>query len=43
VKIQWTPNLIDHLKFNEDGKKPVLNVFHHATFLNYHKKRQGSR
>jgi hypothetical protein len=43
VKIQWTPNLIDHLKFNEDGKKPVLNVFHHATFLNYHKRRQGSR
>jgi hypothetical protein len=43
VKIQWTPNLIDHLKFNEDGKKPVLNVFHHATFLNYHKKRQDSR
>ncbi|KAE9365862.1 hypothetical protein N431DRAFT_418724 [Stipitochalara longipes BDJ] len=38
VKIQWTPNLIDHLKFNEDGKKPVLNVFHHATFLRYHEK-----
>ncbi|KAN0090497.1 hypothetical protein V8E51_019076 [Hyaloscypha variabilis] len=36
VKIQWTPNLVDHLKFNEDGKKPVLNVFHHATFLKYH-------
>jgi hypothetical protein len=43
VKIQWTPNLIDHLKFNEDGKKPVLNVFHHATFLDYHNNRQGSR
>jgi hypothetical protein len=39
VKIQWTPNLTDHLKFNEDAKKPVLNVFHHATFLKYHEKR----
>lgn len=39
IKIQWTPNLVDHLKFNEDGKKPVLNIFHHATFLKYHEKR----
>jgi hypothetical protein len=36
---QWTPNLVDRLKFNEDGKKLVLNVFHHATFLRYHEKR----
>lgn len=37
VTICWTPNLIDHLKFIEDGKKPVLNIFHHAAFLNYHR------
>ncbi|KAH7310192.1 hypothetical protein BKA65DRAFT_414092 [Rhexocercosporidium sp. MPI-PUGE-AT-0058] len=36
VSIRWTPNLVDHLKFIEDGKKPVLHVFHHAAFLNYH-------
>jgi hypothetical protein len=39
VKIQWTPNLVDHLKFTEDGKKPVLNIFHYAMFLRYHEKR----
>lgn len=36
VIIRWTPNLIDHLKFIEDGKRPVLNIFHHSAFLNYH-------
>jgi hypothetical protein len=39
VTIRWTPNLIDHLKLIEDGKKPVLNIFHHATFLSYHRYR----
>jgi hypothetical protein len=39
VTIRWTPNLVDHLKFVEDGKKPVLNIFHHAAFLNYHRER----
>lgn len=37
VNIQWTPNLVDHLRFVEDGKKPVLNVFFHATFLKHNK------
>jgi len=36
IIIQWTPNLVDHLRLKEDGKKPVLNIFHHASFLNYH-------
>lgn len=35
VSIQWTPNLVDHLRFIEDGKKPVLNVFHCAGFLEW--------
>jgi hypothetical protein len=39
VNIQWTPNLVDHLRFNEDSKKPVLNIFHHASFLEYHRDR----
>jgi cysteinyl-tRNA synthetase len=39
VAIQWTPNLVDHLRFIEDGKKPVLNIFHHAMFLRVHQKR----
>jgi len=39
VRIQWTPNLVDHLKFSEDGKKPVLNMFHHARFLEFHRER----
>jgi len=39
VTIQWTPNLVDHLRFIEDGKKPVLNIFHCATFLKYHEER----
>ena len=37
VKIRWTPNLVDHLRFLGDGKRPVLNIFYHAAFLNYHK------
>lgn len=37
VIIQWTPNLVDHLRLKEDGRKPVLNVFHYASFLNYHR------
>jgi hypothetical protein len=36
IIIQWTPNLVDHLRLKEDGKKPVLNIFHHASFLSYH-------
>lgn len=36
VTIRWTPNLVDHLRFVEDGKKPILHIFHHAAFLNYH-------
>ena len=36
VVIQWTPNLVDHLRLKEDGKRPVLNIFHHAAFLKYH-------
>jgi len=39
VRIQWTPNLVDHLRFIEDGKKPVVNIFHHARFLEYHRDR----
>jgi hypothetical protein len=39
VTIQWTPNLVDHLRFSEDGKKPVLNIFHHARFLEFHRER----
>lgn len=39
VRIRWTPNLVDHLKFIEDGKKPILNIFHHAAFLNCHRER----
>ena len=35
--IQWTPNLVDHLRLKEDGKRPILNIFHHATFLQYHR------
>jgi hypothetical protein len=37
VRIKWTPNLVDHLRFIEDGKRPVFNIFHYATFLNHHK------
>lgn len=37
VKIQWTPNLVDHLRFIEDRKHPVLNIFHHTAFLHHHK------
>lgn len=37
VNIQWTPNLVDHLRFVEDGKEPVLNIFFHATFLKHNK------
>ena len=33
VDIRWTPNLVDHLRFIEDGKKPILNIFYHAAFL----------
>lgn len=36
VNIQWTPNLIDHLRFIEDRRRPVLNIFYHASFLKYH-------
>ena len=36
VNIQWTPNLIDHLRFTEDGKRPILNIFYHTSFLNRH-------
>lgn len=39
VSIQWTPNLADHLRFIEDGKKPVLNVFHCAGFLEWQKEK----
>lgn len=39
VSIQWTPNLVDHLRFSEDGKKPMLNIFHHARFLEFHRER----
>lgn len=37
VVIQWTPNLVDHLRLKEDGKRPTLNIFHHAAFLHYHR------
>jgi hypothetical protein len=37
VIIRWTPNLVDNLRLIEDGKKPVLNIFHHASFLDYHR------
>lgn len=36
VQIQWTPNLVDHLRFIEDGKRPVLNIFYHTAFLHNH-------
>jgi hypothetical protein len=39
VTIQWTPNLVDHLRFSEDGKKSVLNIFHHARFLELHREK----
>lgn len=39
VSIRWTPNLVDHLRFIEDGKKPVLHIFHHAAFLHCHRER----
>jgi hypothetical protein len=39
VTIQWTPNLVDHLRFSEDGKKAVLNIFHHARLLEFHQER----
>jgi hypothetical protein len=41
VVIRWTPNLVDHLRLIDDGKKPVLNIFHHASFLNYHRDGYG--
>jgi hypothetical protein len=37
VVIQWTPNLVDHLRLKEDGKRPILNIFHHTAFLQYHR------
>jgi hypothetical protein len=40
VDIRWTPNLVDHLRFIEDGKKPVLNIFHHAAFLKLQRNKQ---
>ncbi|EPE28315.1 hypothetical protein GLAREA_09435 [Glarea lozoyensis ATCC 20868] len=43
VKIQWTPNLLDHLRFNEDGKIPVLNIFYCVDFLDLQKDKSVSR
>jgi hypothetical protein len=37
ITIQWTPNLVDHLRLREDGKDAILNIFYHASFLEYHK------
>ena len=34
MHIDWTSNLMDHLRFVDDGKKRVVFVFHHASFLN---------
>lgn len=39
VTIQWTPNLVDHLRFVEDGRKPVLNIFYCAEFLEMQKEK----
>ncbi|KAE8441669.1 hypothetical protein EG329_004590 [Mollisiaceae sp. DMI_Dod_QoI] len=37
VTIKWTSNIADHLRLTEDGFTVVLNIFHHATFLEYHR------
>ncbi|RDW56858.1 hypothetical protein BP5796_12925 [Coleophoma crateriformis] len=37
VRIRWTSNLVDHLRFIEDGKRPILDIFHHTAFLCHHK------
>jgi len=37
VTIRWTTNLVDHLKFTEDGNNSILHIFHHAAFLTYHR------
>jgi hypothetical protein len=37
ITIQWTPNLVDHLRLREDGKDAILNIFYYASFLEYHK------
>jgi hypothetical protein len=37
VTIKWTSNIADHLRLSEDGFTAVLNIFHHATFLGYHR------
>jgi hypothetical protein len=42
VKIQWTPNLVDHLRFVEDGRKPVLNIFYCAELLEMQKEKYVS-
>jgi hypothetical protein len=41
VKIHWTPNLLDHLRFNEDGKKPILNIFYCVGFLELQRDKYG--
>lgn len=35
VKVAWTSNLVDHLLLQEDDTK--VYIFHHATFLRYHR------
>ncbi|KAL2062608.1 hypothetical protein VTL71DRAFT_5680 [Oculimacula yallundae] len=36
VTIKWTSNIADHLRLTEDGFTAVLNIFHYASFLEYH-------
>lgn len=37
IRMDWTDNLADHLKFVDDGDKRV-SIFHHASFLKFQRK-----
>ncbi|KAL1882855.1 hypothetical protein Daus18300_000493 [Diaporthe australafricana] len=40
LEIEWTDNLIDHLRMSDDDKK--VHIFHHATFLECQRQSENS-
>jgi hypothetical protein len=37
LKIQWSANFVDRLLMKEDGANATVTIFHHASFLDYHR------
>lgn len=35
IRIDWTPNLANHLRVTDSGKYHTVSIFHHAAFLQY--------